>query len=242
MAGCDTSVATAAQPGFVNKCRRRLTFRERPATQSLVLLLLLWYSVQLGTLYLGWAVSQWQWVFTTESFPALSPGLILAVISHDPTNVTHILGNVAFLWLFAGESEQHMDSGELVGFFIATALISVTVNSAVKGDSTLGASGGALAFVSFHGSHLFIAHREALELDTSDYGLLEEGALRAYWQGALLLFPPGFVLFTIGQYAGVVPAGRVAVIGHLVGLIVGVEYAVGRDLIRHNKVGRDLCP
>ncbi|WP_324666076.1 rhomboid family intramembrane serine protease [Haloarcula sediminis] len=229
MAGCDASVASAARPSLVDELRRRVTFQERPATQLLVLVLLLWFGVQLGTLYLGWTVQQWQWVFTTESFPALSPGLVLATISHNPANVTHVLANVALLWLFAGESEQHMSGVEIMGFFVVTALVSVTVNTTVTGDSTLGASGGALAFVGFYGAHLLFAHRDGLALDTSDYGALDKGALRAYWQGALLLFPPGFALFTIGQYTGVVPAGRVAVIGHFVGLVLGVGYAVGRD-------------
>lgn len=228
MAGCDRGVESVSRRSLVDEVHRRLTFQERPATLSLVLVVLVWYGVEFGTLYLGWTMQQWQWVFTTDSFPALSPGLVFAIISHDPTNARHIFANVAFLWLFGGESEQHMSSVELVGFFVATALVSVTVNSAVTGDSTLGASGGALAFVGFYGAHLFLAHRDALALDVSDYAPLEEGALRAYWQGALLLFPIGVALFTIGQYTGVLPAGQVAVIGHLVGLVLGVGYAGGR--------------
>jgi membrane associated rhomboid family serine protease len=226
------SIAPVTQPSLVDEFRQRLTFQERPATQTLVLGLLLWFGIQLGTLYFGWTVAQWQWVFTTESFPALSPGLVLAIISHDPGDVTHLLGNVAFIWLFAGESEQHMRGIEVVGFFLGMALASLTVSSAVTGESTLGASGGALAFVGFHGSHLFLAHREALELDVSDYGPMEAGSLRAYWQGTLLLCPIGFLLFTIGQYVGFVPAGRIDVIGHLVGLVLGVGYAVGRKRVR----------
>jgi len=222
------SVASAARPSLVDELRRRLTFQERPVTQSLILVLLLWFGIQIGTLYLGWTVAQWQWMFTTASFPALSPGLVLAAISHDPTNVTHILGSVAFLWLFAGETEQHMSSVELVGFFVVTGLMSVTVNSAVTGDSTVGASGGALAFVGFYGAHLFLVHRDALALDTSDYGALDAEALRTYWHVTLLLSPPWLVLVTLGQYTGVVPAGEVAVIGHLVGVVLGVGYGVGR--------------
>lgn len=232
MAGCDGTLASASRPALVDECRRRLTFQERPATLSLVLVLLLWYGVEIGTLYLGWTVAQWQWMFTTASFRALSPGLVLAVISHDPASVAHLFGNVAFLWLFAGESEQHMGGLELVGFFVAAALVSVTVSSAVTGDSTLGASGGALAFVGFYGAHLLFAHRDALALDTSDYGPMDVGALRAYWQGASLLFPIGFGLFELVRYAGVAPAGETAVLGHLVGLVVGVGYAVGRRLVQ----------
>ena len=220
------------RPAFVDGLRRRFTFQKRPATLSLVLVILVWYGIEIGTLYLGWTVAEWQWMFTTESFPVLSPGLVFAIISHDPGNATHILANVAFLWLFAGESEQHMSSLEVVGFFVATALASVTVSSAVTGDSTLGASGGALAFVGFYGAHLFLTHREVLELETSGYGPVQYEALRAYWQGALLLFPLGFGIYLLGQSVGLFPAGNAAVIGHIVGLLLGMGYAVGREWIK----------
>jgi len=231
MAGCDEPGASApTRAALVDELRRRLTFTDRPATQSLVLVILLWYGIQIGTLYLGWTDDQLQWVFTTASFPELSPGLLLAIVSHAfPPNMTHLLGNSGFLWLFAGESEQHMGAIEVLTFFVATALVSVTVSSAVTGDSTLGASGGALAFVGFYGAHLLLVHRDRLALDTSGYGPLDEGALRTYWQGALLLFPIGFGLFMIGQHVGPVPAGRADVIGHSVGLMLGVGYAVGRE-------------
>ena len=220
------------RPAFLNELRRRFSFQKRPATLSLVLVILVWYGIEIGTLYLGWTVAEWQWMFTTESFPVLSPGLVFAIISHDPGNATHILANIAVLWLFAGESEQHMSSPEVVGFFVATALASVTVSSAVTGDSTLGASGGALAFVGFYGAHLFLTHRDTLALDTSDYEVLDEAALRAYWQGALLLFPIGFGLFELVRFVGLVPAGETAVLGHLVGLMLGGGYALGREWLR----------
>jgi len=43
-----------------------------------------------------------------------------------------------------------MSGLEVLTFFVVTGLVSVTVNMAVTGDSTLGASGGALAFVGFY--------------------------------------------------------------------------------------------
>jgi membrane associated rhomboid family serine protease len=236
MAGCNVSMKhLGALPKLplADELYRRLTFRKRRATQSLILTILLWYGLQIGTLYLGWTVEQWQWLFTTASFPALSPGLVFAIISHDlPPNVTHILGNIAFLWLFAGESEQHMEGIEVLWFFVAAALVAVMVSSAVTGQSTLGASGGALAFVGFYGAHLSLAHREGLKLDTSDYGPVQYEALRAYWQGAALLFPLGFGMYLLGQSVGFFPTGNADVIGHLVGLALGAGYAVGRKWVR----------
>ena len=92
-------------------------------------------------------------------FPAFSPGLVLTIISHDPPNVTCICENVAFIWLFAGESEQHMRVAEILSFVGATALVSVTVSTAVTGNSTPGASGGALAFRGVYGSNRSRASR-----------------------------------------------------------------------------------
>jgi len=54
------------------------------------------------------------------------------------------------------------------------------------------------------------------------------GALRA----AAVLLPAGFGLFELVRYAGIVPAGETAVLGHLVGLVLGVGYAVGRKWLR----------
>ncbi|MFY4814579.1 rhomboid family intramembrane serine protease [Haloarcula sp. AONF1] len=215
---------------LADELSRRLTFRKRRATQSLILTILLWYVLQIATLYLGWTVEQWQWLFTTESFPALSPGLVFAIISHDlPPNVTHLLGNIAFLWLFAGESEQHMSGIEVLWFFVVAALVAVTVSSAVTGQSTLGASGGALAFVGFYSTHLCLVHRSSLDLDVGDYNWGEPAALRAYWQVALLLLPIGFIMFMLGQSIGFFPVGRTDVVGHLVGSLLGAGYAVIRS-------------
>jgi membrane associated rhomboid family serine protease len=217
---------------LVDAFRRRLTFENREGTQSLVLVILVWYSIQVGVVYLGWSVERLQWAFTTESFPQLSPGLVLAIISHDlPPNVTHILGNVAFLWLFAGESEQHMRRIEVVGFFVVTALVSVTVSTVLTGDSTLGASGGALAFVGFYGTHLYLTQWDSAELDAMDRAWREPLKLRVCWRVAIVVSPLALVGYAVGQYIGLVPAGRTDVIGHLVGVVLGVGYAVGRRWI-----------
>jgi membrane associated rhomboid family serine protease len=218
---------------LINEFRRRLAFENRLATEALLLVILLWYAFQTAVVYLGWSVEQLQWAFTTESFPEFSPGLLLAIISHDlPPNVTHVLGNVAFLWLFAGESEQHMRGVEVIGFFIATALVSVTVSTAVTGDSTLGASGGALAFVGFYGTHLYLAHWDSTELEAMDNAWLEPAKLRVIWRVAIVASPLALAVYAVGQYIGIAPVGRTDVIGHLVGVVLGVGYAVGREWIR----------
>jgi len=222
-------VTTQPWRALVNEFRRRVTFKSRVATQALILIILLWYGVQIGGIFLGWSVEQFQCAFTTESFPKFSPGLVLAIISHDlPPNVTHILGNVAFLWLFAGESEQHMRCVEVVAFFVATALASVTTSTALTGNTTLGASGGALAFVGFYGTHLYLAHWDPEELKAMDHAWRKPAKVRACWRVAVVFLPLALFVYGVGQYAELVPVGRADVIGHLVGVVLGIGYAAVR--------------
>jgi membrane associated rhomboid family serine protease len=135
----------------------RFFFQDRLETGLLVTVIMVWYLVQIGVLFHGWDKELIQWVFTTESFPVPSPGLFFAIISHAfPPQLTHLFGNVALLWLFAGESEQHMRRAEVVGFFVVAALAAVLIGTAVSGDSTMGASGGVLAFIGFYCVHMVL--------------------------------------------------------------------------------------
>lgn len=214
---------------LVDTVRRRLTFEDRPGTGVILAVLVGWYWIQLGTLAAGWETDRVLWLFTTESFPQLSPGLFLAVISHAfPPNVTHLTGNAAFLWLFAGESEQHMHTSEVLAVFVVAGLCSVTISTALTGTNTLGASGSALAFVGFLGAHLVVGHWDDLKLNGSQYGRVDPRALQSYWQGIVLLLPIGIGVVTMLQFGGVVQVGRTDVIGHLVGLVCGVGYGVVR--------------
>jgi hypothetical protein len=68
----------------------RLFFQDRLGTGLIVTVIMLWYLVQIGVLFLGWDKELVQWVFTTESFPVASPGLFFAIISHAfPPQLTH---------------------------------------------------------------------------------------------------------------------------------------------------------
>ena len=214
----------------VDELRQRISFQNRKGTQMLILVILLWYLFQIATLYLGWNVEMIQWFFTTESFPDLSPGLFLSIISHAfPPNVTHVLGNVAALWLFAGESEQHMSTGEVIGFFTAMSLLSVTISTAVTGSNTLGSSGGVFAFIGFYCIHLALDHREEFDLDVSEYGILSYKKLRAHWQVCLLVGPAVLFPSLVAQQVGILPTGRADVVGHLTGFLCGVGYALFRS-------------
>lgn len=214
----------------------RLAFEDRPVTKYLVLVILLWYLVEIGALVQGWSLDRLQWLFTTKSFPALSPGLFFASISHaPPPNVTHILSNVAGLWLIAGESEQHMNKLEVIGFFIVSAQISVLASSALTGETTMGASGGVLAFVGFYAIHMLLKHRQELDLDTIKTPRPTETPIRAYGGVILILLPIVFLPYFIGQLLGVIPTGQSDVIGHLTGMLMGMAYALTRSRSRNSR-------
>lgn len=210
----------------------RFFFRNRLGTGFLVTVIMVWYLVQIGVLFLGWDKELIQWVFTTESFPVPSPGLFFAIISHAfPPQLNHLFGNVALLWLFAGESEQHMRRAEVVGFFGVTALAAVLIGTAVSGDSTMGASGGVLAFIGFYCVYMVLKHRDEFKFDALTSGGPTNTPLRTYWGLILVLTPIVLVPYMLGQLAGLLPVGRADIVGHLVGFLCGMGYAAIRSRI-----------
>ena len=207
----------------------RFYFQNRFATGLLITVIMLWYLVQIGVLFLGWEKELIQWMFTTASFPRPSPGLFLAVVSHAfPPNMTHLFGNVAVLWVVAGESEQHMLRSEVIGFFAMTGLAAVLVGTAVSGDSTLGASGAAFGFLGYYCIHMILRHRDEFRFEALTTGGPAETPLRTYWGLMLVLMPAVLVPYLLGQLAGLIPAGRADIIGHLTGFLCGMGYAVFR--------------
>lgn len=213
----------------INAVKARLLFHDRLATGLLVAVIMLWYLIQVGVVIFGWNKDSVQWMFTTKSFPEFSPGLFFAIVSHAYLpQLTHLFGNVAFLWLFAGDSEQHMRRAEVVGFFVITSLASVLLGTGISGDSTMGASGGVFAFIGFYCVHMVLKHRDEFKFNTLSSGGLTDTPLRTYWGLILVLSPILLVPYILGQLAGHLPAGRTDVIGHLIGLLCGIAYATVR--------------
>lgn len=215
-----------------NALAKRFAFQDRPTTAVILSVILGWYLIEIAVAVLQWDPVLVKWIFTTESFPSLSPGLVLAIISHAfPPNWTHIVGNVLVLWIFAGESEQHMGRLETLGFFVMTSLFAVWIGTALSGRNTLGASGGALAFIGFYGVHIRLQHDKLVKKSEYEHGLLSEESLQSCWGVAVVIGPPVLVVYLLGQLAGLVPVGRADVIGHLTGILCGMSYAFIRPLL-----------
>lgn len=208
---------------------RRIFFQDRLATGVLVSVIMIWYLVQIGFQLFAWDTAQARWLFTTESFPQPSPGLFLAIISHSfLPDYTHVFGNAAGLWLFGGESEQHMGPLEVGAFFVLAAEAAVLLGTAISVDSTMGASGGVFAFIGFYCVHMTVAHRDEFQFGKFETASLSDLPPRPFWGLLLIVTPIGLVLYFGAQLAGFVPVARADVVGHLTGLLLGIGYATGR--------------
>lgn len=222
-----------AQGEVADAIKTRVAFQDRPATQLMIVVILLWYLVQLGALLSGWNKEALQWMFTTESFPELSPGLVLAIISHSFFDLSHIFSNTVLLWLVGGESEQHMSTSEYILFFTLTAVAAVLTGTAVSGTNTLGASGGVLAFLGFYSVHMILQHNNVFEFDTLGTKGLLTTSPRAYIGLFLILTPFTFILYMVGQILGFLPSGNADIVGHLTGFLLGISYAGAGKLFNH---------
>ena len=223
---------TSTLRAFRAAVTRRIHFVDRPVTKVLVAVIVWWYVVQTAVVFLYPDTDLVLWLFTTESYPALSPGLTLAIISHAFfPNVTHFLGNLSLLWLLAGESEQYMRSLEVGLFFVVNAQIAVLAGTAVSGGNTLGASGGILAFCGFYCTHMLRAHRNDLEFETLEEPGLTGTTWRAFGGVCLFLTVVCLPLYLAGQLVGIFPAGRTDVVGHLIGFLCGLGYALLRSVL-----------
>lgn len=213
--------------------QRRVLFQKRLVTMWIIAVVLLWYLFEIAILIIGWEIERLQWLLTTESFPALSPGLFFAIISHrPPPYYAHLLSNIVGLWLFAGESEQHMSKVEVGVFFVATSWLSVLAGTAVLGENTMGASGGVLAFVGFYCVHMVLEHREKLRLYPLRSTAEADPSLRTYGGFFVVLTPVVGIPYLLGQLAGIIPAGQADVVGHLTGFLCGIVYAFLRSVTR----------
>jgi membrane associated rhomboid family serine protease len=141
----------------------------------------------------------------------------------------HLLGNVALLWLFAGDSEQHLSPRGVIGCFLVTAVPAVLVGTALSGKSTMGASGGVFGFIGFYCLHMALEHRDTLEFDALTDGGPGKVTFRIYWSVILVALPIALLVALVGQLVGLVPVGRADVVGHLTGLLCGMSYAVARE-------------
>lgn len=195
--------------------RRASVRRVRPVTLALAALLVGWYGFEL---YVRARVPEptFIWLFAATAPAPLSPGLVLAPISHG--SVVHLANNVIVLLLFGGLVEGHLGPGRYLGLFVGAGLAAVLAQVAAYSlagvaGATLGASGAAFALATFLGWHYFHHHADDPR---------ESTVARLTYLVALggTAFP---VAALVGAAVGVGSSGG-AVYGHLVGALCGVGY------------------
>lgn len=191
-----------------------------------------WYYAQIAAqLLLNWNSARLAYWFTTNTTMTLTPGMVLALISHAfLPNIGHILGNLLGLAIVGGASERHMSPKEFLGFFVVIGYSSIHLSTFFTPNGTFGASGAIFGYVGFYSIHMLCRHRERLAFQKYDWEILPtDKQTRRYYKGMLvLLVPPMLFVFFSGQLYGVFSAGRSDVFGHLVGLVLGILWALWR--------------
>lgn len=121
-----------------------------------------WYVLQLGVFMLfGEATARW-WFYFEQSLIPMSPGILLAPISHDMLTRTHLGANLLFLGIAGGLAEPYIGKNRLLflvfgmgylSIFFANA-IAIVYPQLVHFWILAGASGGVLALWGYAGLRL----------------------------------------------------------------------------------------
>lgn len=190
--------------------------RRRRWTLYLIVFFLGWYGLQLSVLTIfGEDVAQ-RWFYFGKPPDTLSPGIIFAPISHDMSNLTHIGGNVFFLFIAGGFAEPYIDGKKILYVvfglgYLGTYLANVTA-LVHQLWMIAGASGGILALWAYTGlklRHKAYEYQSGLTFSRDD--------LEQITAVLLILGTPVFLL-----HEAVLAAQFHS--GHVIGLILGCVY------------------
>lgn len=131
------------------------------ATVSVVLVLIVWYLVEILYIVTGGSPAGFRYWFAATSVTDVTPGLFLSTFSHSIANSVflfsqHLISNVVFILIIGRLVERHIRVRAYIVYFVSIATlatISATAISQATGDasSSLGASGAAFGF--YHSTH-----------------------------------------------------------------------------------------
>lgn len=190
--------------------------RRRRLTLSLIVLFAGWYGLQLSVLtFFGEGVARW-WFYFDKPPNMVSPGIMFGPISHNMSTLTHIGGNVFFLFVAGGFAEPYIGEKKILYVvfglgYLGTYLANVT---ALLHQLWMiaGASGGILALWAYSGLKLrHKAYEYQSGLAFSRDGVEQITAV------LLILGIPAFLL-----HEAVLAAQFHS--GHIIGLVLGCVY------------------
>lgn len=197
--------------------RRKVTF-------GLALFFCSWYAMQL-------VVFQWMgeefahWLFYFEQPPEhVSPGILLAPISHDFSTLTHISGNLFFLLIAGGLIEPYIGGRKVAVIVLGLGTLSIGLANSTAVFHKLwiiaGASGGVLALWAYAGIKKW---GQALEYRDGSPLTSKEGVETMVAMGILVATPilPIYEAFVIGTFHS----------GHTIGIVLGLLTQIIEDRI-----------
>lgn len=195
----------------------RLWIRRRRWTLGLACFFVFWHILQLGVLHFV-SESAARWLFYLQQPPNIvSPGLVLAPVSHSLYTWTHLGANLLILLVTGGLAEPHIGEDRIIvlvvgfgylGIYLANATVLVHLHWMVAG-----ASGGILSLWAYTGLQM---HDWVLEF-FSDGLVWSHRGLETMLTTVLLLGIPALLFHQIWL---VDPPHS----GHIIGLVLGCLY------------------
>lgn len=194
--------------------------RHRRLTVGLAIFFIIWYCLQLSILHLfGEDVAQW-WFYFEHRPNLISPGVVLAPVSHNLNTLSHLAGNVIVLVIAGGIAEPHIGKKRILTLVIGLGYLSIylaNVTVVIHHKWMLaGASGGILSLWAFAGLWM---RGHAAELLSEGVTLSRRG-VEGLGSVVLLLGIP--VLF-FHQLTWVDQPHS----GHVIGILLGILYYIG---------------
>lgn len=188
--------------------RRKITF-------GLSVFFILWYVLQL--VIFNWMGESFaHWLFYFEKPPNhVSPGNVLAPISHDFSTLTHIGGNLPLLFVAGGFIEPYIGGKKLAAIVIGASTFSIWFANGVAIFVELwilaGASGGVLALWAYAGLK---KQKLARKYQDGPEGLTSKGIETVAAVLLLVAIPifPLYETFVLGSFHS----------GHTIGILLGV--------------------
>jgi hypothetical protein len=192
--------------------------RRRSATISLSALLLFWYVIQLIVLVYYGEETATRWFYfehTRSGFPIISPGVLLAPISHELDDLTHIGANLLLLLTAGGFVEPYIKKRQIgilvlgfgyLGMYLANATAVIHGFWNVSGTSI-----GILSLWAFAG----LEKKEMVFWNAQVESLLSSEFVESFVATVLLISTP-FILISetvMGLHSG-----------HAMGILLGGFY------------------
>lgn len=191
--------------------------RRRRWTIGLAIFFGAWYALQLGVLQLfGDDIARW-WFYFEQPPNTISPGIVLAPISHDLNTLTHIGGNLFFLLIAGGLAEPYIGKDRILihvigidslGIFIANLTIVIHSMWIVAGASV-----GILSLWTYSGLQM---RYQAAEIMSAGLPISSQGVER----GGSALLLGSIPLFLVNE---TILSNQIHS-GHTIGILLGFLY------------------